>query len=161
MVLFFNSCGIPSIFTFASQFFKVLPCPLETVHDLRRKSAAFSCNDHLKSFVLWECLLIYSFMYQRIINIRNRHNLCRNRNFIPLKTVRITPSVIAFMMVAADFMACSSILLIPYIMNMVQNITALCGMGLHIFKLFSGQLAGLEQNGVRNCNFSDIMKCAG
>ena len=103
-------------------------------------------------------LLIHTLTGQGIVNICQCHHLGRNRNLLPLKSVRITTSVITLMMPAANLICLLNQRLLLMHGQCLQHLGADQRMLLHNLKLFIGQTSGLIQHLPRYRYFSDIMQ---
>lgn len=124
-------------------FLKISPYFAEYLHQLRGKHAAFAVDNHTVCLVRRIGVLVASFVYQRIIHIRHGNKLGGNGNLLPFKTVRVSLSVIALMMVTADFITDFFIIRLPFLVNFIQKLTAADSMGLHILIFILGQPARL------------------
>ena len=90
---------VRSGFQFHSHLISHIP---ETAQQFLAESTAFPVQNHLHGFFMGKCLLIRPFTGQRVIHIRQRHNLRRYGDLLSPQPVRIASAVIPLMMPAAD-----------------------------------------------------------
>ena len=105
-----------------------------------------------------KCFLITSFTGKCIINIDYRYNLCRNRYFFTLQSIRITFSIPSFMMPSANFPCSMHQWFILWEAHIPDQGCAYLTVGFHNLKLFIRQPARFIQYFFRNTHFTDIMK---
>lgn len=88
-----------------SHIFKFCSDIPQTFHKFWREYAAFAVDDHTEGMILWNGVLIYSFVGQGIVYIGNGDDLCGKRDFRSPQAVRVTASIISLVMGVADFLA--------------------------------------------------------
>ena len=130
----------------------------ETINQPVVKHAAFSVQDHLHGLFMSIRRFVYPLANQRIIDIREGNNLCGDRNLIPFQVVRVSITVPAFVVPAADLPCILYQFLIAAKTQFIQHLLSACGVGFHDFELFSSEFAGFIQDLFRNLDFTDIMQ---
>ena len=128
----------------------------QALQQQRIERAAFSPQNSGDCRIVVNGFLILSVGRQRVVNIRQSHDLRGNRNLLPAQTIRISVSVPAFMMPAANLQRIAEQRLILSERHLLQNFRSGCGMGFEYGELFLRQLSGCIQNAVRKADFSDI-----
>ena len=104
------------------------------------------------------CLFVNAVTDQCIINICQRDDLCRNRNFFPLQAIRIASSVVALMMPSADFTRHLYKQFILIELKAAQNFFSNHRMFLHLLKLFRRQTSWFVEDFFINADLSDIVE---
>ena len=130
---------------------------IKTIHYLRRKFSTLSCMNHPYSLIYRKRSFVYSFTYKRIIYINYRHHLRPYRNFFPFQTIRITFSIIFFMVMPAYILTIT--IKIASIIDRFKHFASIYCMLLHNFEFILCQPVRLKKYIIRYCYFTKIMQC--
>lgn len=105
----------------SSQFLKIGSHHPENFHQSRRKYATFTIYDHTKCFLGGIRIFITSLIYQCIVYIGDGYELRRQWDIFSGKSIRISFSIVAFMVMAADLITCLHGFSAPVIFNRIQK----------------------------------------
>ena len=94
---------------------------------------------------------------ERIVHIRQRNDLRRNRDFVPHQTIGIAVPIIALVVPAANVAGRAHQLLVVVRRKVVEHLRAKNRVLLHLLELFRRQLSGFIQNFRVNGDFTNIV----
>ena len=130
----------------------------KTIYQCFVKYATHTAGNHLNGYVLRKSLLITAITCQGIKGVGKRNHLCRDGNLIPLEAIRITGSVIAFMMTAGNFCCILLDLRIKFSkIKFTNNILTKNGMFFNNIIFYRRKFSRIIQDAFRYLGFSDIM----
>lgn len=115
----------------------------ETLQQQRMKGTTFPVQYHTERFFMRKCFFVNTFADQGIVSICQGNSLSGNRNFLSFQSVRISSSVIAFMVSSTDFISHLYQWLVFVQRQIFQHIRSYRRMGFHNFKFFFCQTSRL------------------
>ena len=131
---------------------------LEAVEQQRVERAALAVEDHLQGSLVGEGLLVAAIARERVVNIRERDDLCRNGDLVALEPVGIAAAVPALMMPAADLVRGAHERVVLRERHIVEQPVALDRMGLHDLELLARELAGLVEDLGGGVDLADVVQ---
>ena len=139
-------------------FFQMILNICQTFQKNRIKRTTFSIQNHLHSLFMRISFLVHTVTDQRIIGIRQWYDLSRNWNFLSHKPIRISFSIITFMVPAADLISNFQQYLSLIHLEILKHGSSDQCMCLHNIKFFFCKLTRLIQNLLINSYLTNIMK---
>ena len=107
------------------------------------------------------CLLVGALAGQGIKHIGHRHDARRQRDRLPRQPQRIAGAVKALVMAGDDVgqhVGVMNAIETKLVDHQADHLPPLAGVDLHDLELFRGQLARLEQNGIRHRDLADVVQ---
>ena len=133
----------------------------QALQQQRLKRAAFSPQDHSDGGIMVEGLFVAALTGQRVIHVRQSNHLGGNGDLLALQTIRISSSVIALVVPAADLDGGLEQGRPVLLHDLLQKFRTGRRMGLHQFKFLCRQPSRLIEHLLRDIDLSNVMEGGG
>jgi hypothetical protein len=132
----------------------------EGIHHIRVEVAAVPFADDLQCLVQGKRLLVGARGDQRVKDIGQRHQASRDRDRVTGQSVRIPGTIPLFVMGKGDLLghAQEGDRLFGFLFGLFERLEAEAAVGFHDRILVCRQLAGFEQDVVRNTHLADVVQ---
>ena len=124
----------------------------------RVEGTALTVQDHIDGGRVVVRLLIAALAHERIVYIRDRHDLSGDRDLLAHQPVRVAMAVPALVVPAADLQRIAVQRLVLAVLHLLQDLCTRGGVRLHDFKLFLRELPRFVEDLLRNRDFSDVVE---
>lgn len=132
--------------------------PGEAGQEQRIKDTASPGHNHVAGLFFGIGRFVDSGMNEGVKGVRKPHHLHPGSDFLPDQPVWVAVSIPTLMMVAAHITDQRERLALPQLRYLLQQVTALSGMGLHDGKFLLGQLTRLVEDFLRDGPLAYIME---
>ena len=157
-VLGFRCVRVPVLL---GQFRKFAPHPLEALQQLGGEQAAFAIEDHIYRLVVGDGGFVDPGGGQGVVGVGQANRLGADGDLVALESLGVAVAIPPLVVIQANIIDVAQIHGVADVADLLGQLAAHGGVGLHDLELLRGQRAGLGEDLVRNGDLADVVKGRG